>query len=98
MILKQSKFLGYIVAAVLWLQYVVNVMSFPMMNVLYFNIRAFRSSMCSVPIVAVFCSYLVSCFTVMWSGYFLINVEIFPGPPVITSVGFVFYIRHKLHL
>ena len=79
----------YIVAAVLWLQCVVNVMLFPMMNVLYCNIRTFRS-MCSVPIVVVFCSSFVSCFTGMWSGYFLINDEMVPGAPVITGMGVSF--------
>ena len=94
MILKQTKFFGvYVVTAVLWLQCVfhVGLLLFPMMNVLYCNIRTFRS-MCSVRIVAVFCSFLVSCFTVMWSGYFLINVEIVPGAPVITGMGVSFCI------
>jgi len=83
----------YVVAAVLWLQYAVHVISFPMRNVLYFNIRTFRS-MCSVHIVAVFCSSLVSCFTGKWSGYFLINVEMVPDTSVITGMGFVSYISH----
>jgi len=81
----------YVVAAVLWLHYAVNVISFSMMNVLYCNIRTFRS-MCSVHIVAVFCSSLVSCFTGMWSGYFLINVEMVPCAPVITGIGVSFCI------
>jgi len=82
----------YIVAAVLWLQCVVNVMLFPMMNVLYCNIRTFRS-MCSVPIVVVFCSSFVSCFTGMWSGYFMINVEMVPGALVVTGMIFVCIFR-----
>ena len=70
-----------IVAAVLWLQYVIHVMLFPMMNVLYIHIRTFRS-MCSVPFVVAFCSSLVSCLTGIWSGYFLNNTEMVPSAPV----------------
>jgi hypothetical protein len=63
MIRKRTKvFNVYIVAEVLCLQYVVNVMLFPMMNILYCNIRSFRT-VCSVSTVVVFCSSLESCFT-----------------------------------
>ena len=94
MILKQTKFFWvYVVAAVLRLQYVVQVglLLFPMMNVLYCNIRTFRN-MCLVLFVVVFCSSLVSCFTGMWSGYFLINVELVPGTTVISGMGVSFFI------
>jgi hypothetical protein len=93
MMLIQTKcFKVFIVAAPLWLQYVVRVILFPLMNVLYFNIRTFRS-MCSVPIVGVFCNSLVSCSTGMWSGYFLIKVEMVPDTFVIIGMGFVCIFR-----
>ena len=56
---------------------------------LVLNIHIFRS-MCALPIVTVFCSCIVSCFTGMWSGYFLINVEKVPGALVITGMGVSF--------
>jgi len=43
------------------IKYKINVMSFPMINVVYFDISTFRS-VCSVPSVVVFCSSLTSCF------------------------------------
>jgi hypothetical protein len=93
MILKKKQVLWvYIFAAVLWLQYVIHVTLLPMMNVLYFNIHTFRS-MCTVPFVAVFCSCMMSCFTGMWLGSFMINVEMVPGTLVITGMGFVCIFR-----
>jgi len=46
------------VAAVLWLQFMVHVMLFPMLNGLYFYINTFRSK-CAVTSMAIFCSYLI---------------------------------------
>ena len=50
----------YSVAGVLYLQFVLLVMLFHMLTVLYFYINTSRS-MCVVPIIALFCSYLISC-------------------------------------
>jgi hypothetical protein len=48
-------------AAILWLQFVVHITQFPMLNILYFYISTFPS-VCAVPNMAVFCSSLISCF------------------------------------
>ena len=55
------------VEAVLYLQFLVYVMLFPMLNGLYLYISTFRS-MCAVPNMAVFCSSLMSCFPGMLLG------------------------------
>jgi hypothetical protein len=49
----------YSVAAVLYLQYMLQVMLFPMLNILYFYISTFKR-MCAVSIMAVLCSSLTS--------------------------------------
>ena len=54
---------AYSVSALFYLQFVINLMLFPVLNVLYFYISTFRSvCVCAVPSVAVFCSSLLSCF------------------------------------
>ena len=45
------------------------------LNLLYFYISTFQS-MCAVPNMAVFCSYLISCFPGMLLTYFLNDFEI----------------------
>jgi hypothetical protein len=62
---------------------------FPMINVLYFCIITSRS-MCTVPSMAVFCRFLLSCFTLTWFRYLLIDFEFVPVATVITGVTFVF--------
>jgi len=49
----------YSVAAALYLQYMLQVMLFPMLNILYFYISTFQR-MCAVSIMAVLCSSLMS--------------------------------------
>ena len=51
----------YNVTAVLLLLFMVLISLVPLSNLLYFYISTFRS-MCAVPIMAVFCSYLTSRF------------------------------------
>jgi len=46
--------------------------------------------MCAVPNMAVFCSYLTSCFPGMLLTYFLNDSEIVPVAPIITGITFVF--------
>jgi len=62
------------VTAILWLQFMVHVMLFPVINVLSFHInRPTLRSMCVVSSMAVFYSYLISCFPDMFLRYFLID-------------------------
>jgi hypothetical protein len=49
----------YSVAAALCLQYMLQVMLFPMLNILYFHISTFQR-MCAVSIMAVLCSSVMS--------------------------------------
>jgi hypothetical protein len=75
------------VAAVLYLQFVLHVMLFCMLNVLYLCIITSRS-MCAVPSMAVFCSFLISCFPVMLLGYCLSDFQTVPVAPIITAISF----------
>ena len=78
----------YNVAAIL-LQFMVLVSLVSVLNLLKFYIITFRS-MCAVPIMAVFCSSLTSCFPGMLLTYFLNDFEIVTVAPVITDNTFVF--------
>ena len=60
-----------------------------MLNLLYFYINTFRS-MCAVPSMAVFCSFLISYFLGMLLRYFLGDFEMIPIASTITGVTFVF--------
>jgi hypothetical protein len=51
----------YSVAAVLYLQFMIYIVLFRMLNVMCFYISAFRS-MCVVLLMVVYCSSLISCF------------------------------------
>jgi len=80
----------YNVAAVLYLQFMLHVMLFLMLNVLYHHISTFRS-MCAVPNMAVFCSSLISCFTGMLLRYFLNEFEMVPVGPIVTGYYYYYY-------
>jgi hypothetical protein len=67
----------------------VDAVLFPMINVLYFYIITFRS-MCAVPNMAIFCSYLM-CFQRMLLRYFLNDFEIVPVAPPITHITSVLH-------
>ena len=79
----------YSIAAILLLLFMVLISLVPVLNLLYFYIRTFRSK-CAVPNMAVFCSSLTSCFPGMMFTYFLSDTEIVPVAPVITGITFVF--------
>jgi hypothetical protein len=79
----------YSAAAILLLLFMVLVSLVPVLNLLYFYIRTFRS-MCAVPNMAVFCSSLTSCFPGMLLTFFLNDYEIVPVVPIITGITFVF--------
>ena len=70
----------YCVAAVLWLQYMVPVLLFAMLNVLYFYMNTFHSSVqCPTWLFS-----LVPCcrsFQIMLLRYFLNDFEVVPGAP-----------------
>ena len=60
---KQTMFLGCNFATNLYLQFMLLVMLFPMLNSLYFySYLRTVCSMCTVPHVAVFCNSLMLCF------------------------------------
>jgi len=78
----------YNVAAILCLKCMTHVMFFLMMNALNFYISAFRC-MCTVPIMAVYCSSLISFFPTMLLTYCLNDFQMVPFASVITGVTFV---------
>jgi hypothetical protein len=73
----------------------VHVMLLSIRNVLYCYISNFHS-MCPVPNMAVFCSFLVLCLSGMLLRHFLNDFDVFPLAPIITG-DTCFYILHALH-
>jgi len=78
------------VAAILLLLFMVLISLVSVLNLLYFY---FPKCVCAVPNMAVFWSYLTSCFHGMLLTYFLNDFEIVPVAPIITGITF-FYIQH----
>ena len=76
-------------AAILLLLFMVFISLVSVLNLLYFYISTFRS-MCAVPNMAVFWSFLTSCFPGMFLTYFLNDFEIVPVALIITGIIFVF--------
>ena len=66
----------YSVAAIVLLLFMVLISLVPALNLLYFYISTFRS-LCAVPNMAVFYSYLTSWFPCMLLTYFLNDFEIY---------------------
>ena len=64
----------------------VQVILFPVLNVLYLHNSTFRN-MCAVPSVAAFCSSLISCFPGTLLRYLLNDFEIVPRAPVIACIS-----------
>ena len=87
MYMKQNVFLGsvYSAAGVLLLYFtvMVHVMLFSMLNVLYWNISTFRC-MCAVPKMAVFFSYLISCFPGVLLRHYLNDFKMGLFAPIVT--------------
>ena len=79
----------YSIAAILLLLFMVLISLVSQLNLLYFYISTFRI-ICAVPNMAVFCSYLTSCFPGMLLTYFLNDFEIVPVAPIITGITFAF--------
>ena len=67
----------------------VHVMSFPMINALFFYVRRFIG-ICAVTNIAVSCSSLMLCLPGMLFRYFLNDFEVVLFAPVITAIPFVF--------
>jgi hypothetical protein len=85
-------FVLYNVAAILWLQFVVHVMLFPMLNVLYFYVSTFRSTRV-VPNMAVVCNSLLLRSPSIFLRYLRNNYGMVLPAPVITGITFVFHTR-----
>ena len=76
---------GYIVAAILSLLFVVPLFLVPALALLFFYVSTFRS-MCAVPNMAVFRSFLTSWFPGMSVTYFLNDLEMVPVAAIITGI------------
>ena len=85
----------YSVAAVLYLQFVLHVMLFRMLNVLYFHISTSRS-LCAVTIMAVVCSSLISCIPVTLLRFCLSDFEMVPAASYYHRYHFCFHIPHAV--
>jgi len=79
----------YSVVAILLLLFMVLISLVSVLNLLYFYTSTFRS-MCAVPNMVVFCSFLNSYFPGMLLTYFLNDLEIVPVASVITGITFAF--------
>jgi magnesium-transporting ATPase (P-type) len=79
----------YSVAAILLFLFMVLISLVSVLNLLYFYISTFRS-MCAVPNMSVFCSYLTSWFPAMLLTYFLNDFEIVPVASIITGITLAF--------
>ena len=77
----------YSVAVILFLLFMVLISLVSVLNLLYFYISTFRS-MCAVPNMAVFCSFLTSYLPGVLLTYFLNDSEIVPVSPIITGITF----------
>jgi len=82
----------YSVAAVLYLQFMLQLKLFPTFNVLYFYISTFQR-MCTVPIKAVFSSALMSWFPSTVLGVVSESFLHAFSCPVITGISFVFTVH-----
>jgi hypothetical protein len=83
--MKHIILLGYSVAALLQLQFLAHVMSFPMLNISHVCISTFPLTS-AVSSIAVFCSFFISCFPGMLLRYYLSDFDMVPVAPVITGI------------
>ena len=86
----------YSVSAILQLKFMIYVMLFTFINILYFHIITCRS-MCTVPNMAIFLQYLMSCFPGTLLRYFLNDMQMVPVAPIITDINIFFHIPHTLY-
>ena len=88
----------YSVAAVLYLQFVLHVVLFRPSN-MFCTFTLTPPAVClQCPIWLVFCSFLISCFSVMLLRYCLSDFELVPITPIITGLFFFcnFIMLYKL--
>jgi len=83
------------VGTVLWLQCRVCVM-FPVISFLYLYVNTLRS-MCSEPSVAVFATFLMSCFPLTLFRYFLNYMQIVPVASIVNGITVVSTFHIMLH-
>ena len=91
--LRQTMSLGntvYSVAAILLLLFMVLISLVSVLNLLCFYTSTFRS-MCAVPNMTVFWSFLTSCFPGILLTYFRNDFEIVPVSPIITVVRSLYF-------
>jgi hypothetical protein len=81
-------------AAVLWLQHMVHLILFPILNIFYFHITTFPNN-CAVPNMAAVHNSSMPCSPGMLLRYFLNILEMVPVNPTITGI-YYFQISHKL--
>ena len=74
---------------VLYLQFTLHVLLFPVLNVLYFYVST-QQRMCAVPSMAVFCSSLISCCLSRCSCILWMILKWCQLPHIITGITFVF--------
>ena len=79
----------YVVAAILFLLFMVPLCLIPALILLFFYVSTSRS-MCAVPNMAVFCSSLTSWFPGMSLTYFLNDLEMVPVAQIVTGITLVF--------
>jgi hypothetical protein len=87
----------YNVAAILSLLFMVSISLAPALTLMYFYVSTFQT-MCAVPNMAVFCSYLTSWFPGMVFTYFLNDFEMVPVTPIITGITLVFTLYCKVFI
>jgi hypothetical protein len=89
--------MGYIVASILSVLFMVPLFLVPALALLFFYISTPRS-LCAVPNIAVFCSFLTSWFPGMSLTYFLNDLEMVPVAPIIISIALVLHSRCAVFL
>jgi len=87
----------YKFTALLWLQYMIHVLLFPITKFRYFYISA-SGSMCAVPSMACFCSSVMLCCPGTFVIYFLNNFWTVPVASILIGINFVLYIPLSLIL
>jgi len=80
------------VAAVLYLQFVLHVMSFRLWNMFCTETLALSAvCVCAVSNMDAFCSSLISCFPCLLRRYCVSDFEMVPVAPIITSYYYYYY-------
>jgi len=78
------------VAVVLYLQFMLHVMLFPMLNMFCTFTSALAAVSVKCPIWLFFCSFLISCFPGLLLRYCVSDFEVVPAAPIIAVISYVF--------